>query len=335
MMTTWSQGNMDRPCFLPGQIITVFINNRIKQIITKPYLRFEVKAMMPKSRTILISLILLFQPIWLLSQRQSHFPDTIVDAYNTLTKSKDKFFGGTAKAFGKLVPLTVLLNPSDTFVSLPTGSYVVLGFTDNYIEDAPGKPDIFIAEQDGAGEFAEVLVSADNVDYIHLGTAGNGKTNVFDLAKISYTGQVRFIKIIGNDANGQSPGFDVMNVRGLPGANVSKSEAPVVLENVLFETNKATLVKDASTSLDKLVKQLQQNQSMKIIIAGHTDSTGIESENLVLSERRAKAVLDYLVASGIDAGRLSAQGFGSAQPVDTNDTAEGRQKNRRVEFRKL
>ncbi len=114
--------------------------------------------------------------------------------------------------------------------------------------------------------------------------------------------------------------------------NTLPSRTPIVLENVLFELNKTVLLKESSLALDKLVDQLQTDKTMKIEIKGHTDNTGNEIENQKLSERRAKAIVDYLVAKNIDKNRLSFKGFGSKQPIASNDTEEGRKKNRRVEF---
>ena len=70
----------------------------------------------------------------------------------------------------------------------------------------------------------------------------------------------------------------------------------------------------------------------KIEVAGHTDNVGDAAYNIDLSERRAKAVVDYLVQSGVAAERLSAKGYGETQPLDTNDTEDGRANNRRIEF---
>ena len=74
---------------------------------------------------------------------------------------------------------------------------------------------------------------------------------------------------------------------------------------------------------------------MTIEIGGHTDGKGSEAYNQRLSENRAKAVVDYLVSKGVDAKRLKYKGYGKTMPVDTNDTEEGRAKNRRVEFKIL
>ena len=226
-----------------------------------------------------------------------------------------------------------LFYKNDCYISLPKDSYVIVGFTNNYIIDAPNQNDIFIEEVGGAGEYADVFVSSDNIEYKFLGVAGNGSINELDLAKIGYTNQVKYIKVVGKDSKGSSPGFDIGCIYGLPGAN--KSAEVIVLENVLFETNKTVLLQESFETLNQLVKQLQANKSVQIEIRGHTDNIGEEAKNQILSEQRAKAVLDYLVSQGIEAKRLSYHGFGSTQPIASNDTNEGRTKNRRVEFLKV
>jgi outer membrane protein OmpA-like peptidoglycan-associated protein len=77
---------------------------------------------------------------------------------------------------------------------------------------------------------------------------------------------------------------------------------------------------------------LKENSSFKIAIHGHTDDQGDEASNLVLSENRAKSVVEYLVSQGISKNRLSFKGFGESKPKVPNTTAEGRAKNRRTEF---
>lgn len=283
-----------------------------------------------KSKSLLI-LYLLF-PVFLFSQAPTQYPDVIIEAYNSQTKTSDVFYGGKGTKNGLVVPLSYLLYKNDYFVSLPKGSFVILGFTDNYLIDAPNQNDIFIEEVGGAGEYADVFVSSDNVEYTFLGTAGNGEINEFDLSKINYKKQVRYLKIVGIDNKGLSPGFDVGNVYGLPGA--SKSVETIILENILFQTNKSVLLPESFESLDKLVKQLNSNK-LKIEIRGHTDNVGLDAKNQTLSEQRAKSVLNYLVSKGIEKSRLSFRGLGSTQPIAPNDTEEGRMKNRRVEFLKI
>jgi OOP family OmpA-OmpF porin len=115
----------------------------------------------------------------------------------------------------------------------------------------------------------------------------------------------------------------------------AKAGDTVVLHGVTFDTGKATLTANAQTVLDGVATQLTQRPELKVEVGGHTDSRGKTAGNLKLSGRRAQAVLDYLVLKGVDAGRLTAKGYGAEQPVDSNDTDEGREHNRRVELKVL
>ena len=114
----------------------------------------------------------------------------------------------------------------------------------------------------------------------------------------------------------------------------SKTAAPktVVLKNVFFESASAKLLPASVAELDRLRSLLIDNPTLRIRINGHTDNVGSDNENLTLSASRAKAVYDYLIQKGIASGRLEYKGYGEAKPVTTNDTAEGRQENRRTEF---
>jgi outer membrane protein OmpA-like peptidoglycan-associated protein len=109
----------------------------------------------------------------------------------------------------------------------------------------------------------------------------------------------------------------------------------VVLNNILFQTGKSILTTSSYAELDKLAGILNDNPQMKIEISGHTDNTGSLQLNLKLSEDRAKAVVEYLAQKGIDRTRLEYKGFGPQQPIADNTTADGRTKNRRVEFKIL
>jgi len=106
----------------------------------------------------------------------------------------------------------------------------------------------------------------------------------------------------------------------------------VNMGDVLFATGKADLGADAKIALAKLSGIVLNYPSLKLAIGGYTDSTGSEDLNQKLSEKRASTVLDYLVSQGLDGGTLTSQGYGMSNPVDDNSTAQGRQKNRRVEI---
>jgi OOP family OmpA-OmpF porin len=105
------------------------------------------------------------------------------------------------------------------------------------------------------------------------------------------------------------------------------------LTNIFFETNKSELLPQSFSELDNLVQFLNKDLNTNIEISGHTDNTGDEKQNRMLSEARAKAVSDYLISKKIDPTRIKYKGYGSAKPITTNDTDEGKQLNRRVEFR--
>ncbi|MFZ9695181.1 MAG: OmpA family protein [Chitinophagaceae bacterium] len=114
-----------------------------------------------------------------------------------------------------------------------------------------------------------------------------------------------------------------------------EQNASIVLKNIFFETNRYELNPASVTELDKLVTLLTENPTLKIEISGHTDNVGKAESNLLLSDNRAKAVVDYLVKNKIDAKRLTAKGYGLTQPVADNNTEEGRAKNRRTEMKIL
>jgi outer membrane protein OmpA-like peptidoglycan-associated protein/tetratricopeptide (TPR) repeat protein len=106
----------------------------------------------------------------------------------------------------------------------------------------------------------------------------------------------------------------------------------IILRNVFFDVDKATLRSESEGELTRLLEILTNNKSMKIQISGHTDSDGNDDHNLKLSDARAHAVVDYLVAKGIEASRLTFKGFGETKPVVANDTPENKQLNRRTEI---
>lgn len=106
-----------------------------------------------------------------------------------------------------------------------------------------------------------------------------------------------------------------------------------VLENIFFDVDKYDLKEKSITELGKILRFLKENPDVRVEISGHTDNTGSASYNLQLSEKRAQSVYNHLVANGINAGRLIPKGYGSQQPIDSNDSEEGRQKNRRIEFK--
>lgn len=107
----------------------------------------------------------------------------------------------------------------------------------------------------------------------------------------------------------------------------------IVLRNIFFDFDKSSLRDESTIELENLLALLKENTKMKIEISGHTDNVGSVQYNKKLSESRAQSVVNYLKAKGISADRLSYAGFGFDDPIAPNDTEEGRQLNRRTEFK--
>ncbi|NCT95129.1 MAG: OmpA family protein [Chitinophagaceae bacterium] len=105
-------------------------------------------------------------------------------------------------------------------------------------------------------------------------------------------------------------------------------------KNIFFVTGSAKLQPKSFKALNEVAAILKEDANLKLDIEGHTDNTGTDKINVPLSQNRAKSVFDYLVnKGGIDAGRLSSEGYGSSKPVADNKTAKGRGLNRRVEMK--
>lgn len=103
------------------------------------------------------------------------------------------------------------------------------------------------------------------------------------------------------------------------------------LRNVFFDTGKSTLRAESDKELNDLAEFMMYQKTMVIEVAGYTDNVGSDADNLKLSQARAEAVRTYLIKKGVHAENIQAKGYGSADPVASNDTPEGKQQNRRTE----
>jgi outer membrane protein OmpA-like peptidoglycan-associated protein len=109
-------------------------------------------------------------------------------------------------------------------------------------------------------------------------------------------------------------------------------EVSIVMNNVFFEFNKGVINSESMPELNRITDFLTKNGNIKISIDGHSDSSGPGVYNMELSQRRAQSVRNYFISKGVDQERMDLKFFGELEPVDTNETMEGRRKNRRVEF---
>lgn len=140
----------------------------------------------------------------------------------------------------------------------------------------------------------------------------------------------------GNEDNSA---FHFKNIRIAKGAvplyDKLLTDGKIITYGIVFDIGKATIKPESMGTINEIFKIMTQNPDLKFSVEGHTDNTGNSAINQTLSESRAKAVCDKLQELGIDSARLQSKGFGMSKPVDSNETTEGRAKNRRVEFVKL
>lgn len=195
-------------------------------------------------------------------------------------------------------------------------SYTGYSHTLYYFDIEAGAPHSYSEEFD----FLATLKSGETVEF-----RGYSSAEVEFLDELSETEVENLTELI-SDEIANDPGVDVC---------LEDDGILVNLGNVLFDVNKATIKDEFTDSLDDLSDILLEYPDLDIEISGHTDSTGSDDYNAVLSESRAKSVADYLNDLGIADTRISYYGMGSDDPVADNDTSEGRQENRRVEIKIL
>ncbi len=213
-------------------------------------------------------------------------------------------------------------------VRMPVSEEPELALLKGTVKDETGKPldaDITITDNSSREVVAKFSSNSANGKYmVALPSGKNYGITIEKKGKLFYSENVFLsekdgYKELKNDVQLQS----------------AKSGATVVLKNIFFDSGKSDLRPESTTELQKLVKLLQENPSIKIEISGHTDNTGNADANLALSRTRAQKVSEYLTSSGIPNNRLIYKGYGSTKPIADNATEEGRQKNRRTEFKIL
>lgn len=139
----------------------------------------------------------------------------------------------------------------------------------------------------------------------------------------------------------KSLNFNYSESTDLEPLNINISLDPVLrgsvstLQNIFFDIDKYELKDKSITELEKVVQFMLENPQIRVEIGGHTDNTGNSAYNFQLSEKRAAAVYQYIIDKGVEAKRLFSKGYGPSKPVSSNDTAEGRQMNRRIDFKVL
>jgi outer membrane protein OmpA-like peptidoglycan-associated protein len=208
-----------------------------------------------------------------------------------------------------IIPSTFIVKVVDAASQNPLDAKVALkGLRDNVI---------VAAKANGAGEYEFSLTAKQTKDY-RLSVEADG-----------YSFQNINVKLEGASVTPKNSTRTIA-MKKLQVGSVS------ILRNIYFDFEKASFTTEAYPELNKLLAMIEQNSSLTVEISGHTDSYGSNSINLRLSKRRAEAVKDYLVKKGVDARRITAVGYGETKPLASNDDEdEGRELNRRVEFKVL
>jgi outer membrane protein OmpA-like peptidoglycan-associated protein len=242
--------------------------------------------------------------------------------YNIPASGEYAYYSTTNNSLGKkdifriALPKTVKPNP----VVLITG--VVRNDKTNQpvdariiVEELPGGEEVAIARTDPrTGRFKIILPAGKKYGFRAVGLG------FFDINKNIDLTDVDEYTEIEEDAIRLAP-IEVGQV--------------VRLNNIFFETAKATLKSESFPELDRTVEFLENNPTMEIEIAGHTDDVGSDLTNQRLSEARAQSVASYIIEHGINTQRLVVHGYGESRPIAFNTDEDGRQKNRRVEFKVL
>ncbi len=216
---------------------------------------------------------------------------------------------------------------AEKFTSLGCGGSLTVRFVDNAIVNIPG-PDLFVFEVGRFIETTQLYVSKNGRTWINVGAISGGIAAV-DMGDSVKDGEIfHYLRLVDlkTDCSGNWPGADIDAIAAIgSGKQFSISNA------LLYNINEFKILPGAKASLDSIATELKRNRPSRLIIEGHTDNTGNEPQNQSLSEKRAAAVRQYLLQK-IAPLKIDIQviGYGSMLPLNSNETAEGQGKNRRV-----
>jgi OOP family OmpA-OmpF porin len=217
----------------------------------------------------------------------------------------------------------------DNYLSLGCGGVLTLKFTDNVLIDIEG-PDLYVFEIGPAIEPTNLAISKEGKDWVEIGEISGGRADI-DISPFVKPGDTfHFVRLtdLKTECGSAWPGADIDAV-GAIGSAIRIS----LKSSVLFDFDKATLKPEAAEELHAVALKIKELSDVRIIIEGHTDNFGTDEYNRDLSMRRAAAVKEFFVAEeGMDETSIESTGFGESRPIATNDTDEGRAKNRRVEI---
>lgn len=200
---------------------------------------------------------------------------------------------------------------------------VIEGLSDQYSKAGISDPQRIRIQ--GDGKYLKVYINENRVS--NIPNADFARTNkvTFHLEQNTWSGK-QAAPLIGNLS---------INAGGKELYDALVADGRVATQGILFDTNSDVIKPHSTPTLEEITSMLKEHADLKLAIEGHTDNVGDAAANQSLSEKRAAAVKAYLVGKGIDSSRLESRGLGATKPKTGNDTAEGRQTNRRVELVKL
>lgn len=216
---------------------------------------------------------------------------------------------------------------AENFTSLGCGGSLTVRFVDNALINIQG-PDLFVFEVGKFIETTQLYVSKDGKEWVNVGTISGGITAV-DIGDSVKQGEIfHYVKLVDlkTDCKGSWPGADIDAI-----AAIGSGKQISISNGVLYNVNEYKLLPGAKIELDSISTEIKNQRPSQIVIEGHTDNTGVESQNKLLSEKRAQAVKDYILTRIAPVKiKIRTIGYGSALPLATNDTKEGQNRNRRV-----
>lgn len=216
------------------------------------------------------------------------------------------------------------------YVTLGCAGELVIAFDDNALVDVAG-PDLYVFEIGGDVEPTALAVSADGEEWIRVGRISGGKAEIDLSPHVESAAEFRYVKLVDLKSAcsaGETPGADIDAV----GA-IGSAQRIALDSSVLFDTGEYELRPAAFEAIDRALAAVAERSETSVLVAGHTDAVGSREANETLSRNRARAVADYLIAQAdFDAERVTLEAFGESRPVASNETADGRAKNRRVEL---
>lgn len=217
----------------------------------------------------------------------------------------------------------------DSFLTLGCGGELVVRLTDNKLIDVAG-PDLYVFEIGPDVEATGLAVSKDGQNWVRVGRISGGKAEVDIAPYVRADDAFRFVKLVDlrQACNSKTPGADIDAIGALGSAS------KIALDSaVLFDSGEYTLKSAGREELGRVIARLGDREDSRLEVAGHTDSVGSEESNLELSENRAETVAGYFVEQGAFAEEaVTIRAFGESRPLASNETAEGRARNRRVEL---